>query len=133
MNTLWHLAEPSGWAKAQAAGFYEGSTRGASLADVGFVHCSYPEQLVDVVSAVYADVIGDFVVLEVNRQRLEEGGLSVRDEPGDPSDPGSALFPHVYGPVPVAAVVRVMPVRVTLGDLNFLGHGSGHFTAGSAS
>ena len=35
----------------------------------------------------------------------------VRWEPGVPSDPESMLFPHLYGPLPVAAVTSVTPYQ----------------------
>ncbi|MFC7403710.1 DUF952 domain-containing protein [Georgenia alba] len=114
---MWHLAEKADWEAARATGRYERSTRGASVVDVGFVHCSYPEQLGDVVAAVYADVVDDFVVLELDREALETGGTPVRDEPGDPSDPSSPLYPHVYGPIPVSAVAQVLPAHVDRGRL----------------
>lgn len=114
---LWHLAELDDWATAQVAGFYDRSTRGASLAEVGFVHCSYPHQLSGVVAAVYSDVVGEAVVLELDRRLLEVAGSAVRDEPGDPSDPSSELFPHIYGPVPTSAVVQVLRARIDRGRL----------------
>ncbi len=33
----------------------------------------------------------------------------LRWEPGDPADPAGAWFPHLYGPLPVHAVVRAGP------------------------
>lgn len=114
---LWHLAETADWERARLTGSYERSTRGASLEEVGFVHCSYPAQLPGVVAAFYADAAGDYVLLELDRDLLEGAGSPVRDEPGDPGDPGSPLFPHVYGPVPVLAVRRTRPARVLDGIL----------------
>lgn len=91
MTTLWHLAEPAHWAQARERGSYERSTRGASLASVGFVHCCYPEQLPGVVARFYADAAatGDYVVLELDGELLERAGSPVRDEPGNPDDPAS--------------------------------------------
>lgn len=119
MTTLWHLAETAHWAQARACGSYEQSTRGACLADVGFVHCSYPMQLPGVVAAFYADAAatGDYVLLELDRELLEAAGSPVRDEPGNPDDPASPLFPHVYGPIPVAAVTGTRQARVLHGAL----------------
>ena len=116
MLTMWHLAEPDHWREAQRTGTYERSTRGATLADVGFVHCSYPDRLPAVVEAVYHDVSGDYLVLEIDRHHLERANITVVDEPGS-DEPGAALFPHVYGPIPVAAVRRVLPARVERGRL----------------
>lgn len=117
MTTLWHLAGSADWQAAQVAGSYERSTRGASLEEVGFVHCSYPEQLPSVVSTLYSDTIGEFVVLELDRQRLEQAGSPVRDEPANPGDPTSPLYPHVYGPIPVSAFTRALSAQVDHGSL----------------
>lgn len=130
---FWHLAERTHWEAALRTGSYDRSTRGAALADVGFVHCSYPEQLPGVVRAHYARATEELVVLELDPQRLADAGLVVREEPGDPGDPGSALFPHVYGALPVSAVVRTRPAVVDRGwldlgpwdDLDATGLGSG--------
>lgn len=118
MTRLWHLTEPGTWAAAQADGSYTGSTRGADLAEVGFVHCSRPAQLPAVVRAVYHDVIADFVILELDARALERAGSPVHFEPGDPEDPTSPLFPHVYGPIPTSAVIRTIPARIERGDLS---------------
>ncbi|WP_066637067.1 DUF952 domain-containing protein [Serinicoccus hydrothermalis] len=114
---LWHLAEREHWEAALAAGRYDRSTRGASLADVGFVHASRPEQLPGVARALYSGVDEELVVLEIDPAVLAEHGVEVKVEPGDPSDPGSEHFPHLYGAVPVAAVARVRPARVDRGWL----------------
>lgn len=115
---LWHLAELAHWETALRAGAYERSTRGASLADVGFIHASYPEQLPRAAKLVYAKVAEPLVVLEIDPDRLAQAGVEVRVEPGDPQDPGSALFPHLYGPLPVSAVTRTRPAAVEKGWLD---------------
>jgi uncharacterized protein (DUF952 family) len=46
----------------------------------------------------------DLVVLEIDEARLDAPAVW---EEGDPPHPDGKLFPHVYGPIPVAAVVRV--------------------------
>ncbi len=114
---VWHLADRAHWEEALASGSYERSTRGATLAEVGFVHASYPEQLPGVVAAHYAREAGELVVLEIDVARLGER-TPVRVEPGDPADPGSEQYPHLYGPVPVDAVVRTRPARVERGWLD---------------
>ena len=97
VTELWHLAERPEWAEAVRTGSYERSTRGQSLAEVGFVHCSYPDQLAGVAAAFYADA-GDLVLL-----RIDPAGVpaEIRVEGG---------FPHVYGPIPVAAVTAAGPL-----------------------
>ena len=97
MTELWHLAEAQHWAEATRTGSYQRSTRGLSLAEAGFVHCSYPDQAAGVAAAFYADA-GDLVLL-----RIDPAGVpaEIRVEDG---------FPHVYGPVPVAAVTAAVPL-----------------------
>lgn len=114
---LWHLAESRHWAQALRSGTYERSTHGASLADVGYIQASYPEQLPGVARVVYAKV-DEELVLEIDPRRLSQDGVKVRLEPGDPHDPGSPLFPHLYGPLPVGAVTRTRPAVVQKGWLD---------------
>lgn len=97
MSELWHLAEGPEWADAVRTGSYERSTRGLSLAEVGFVHCSYPEQLAGVAAAFYADA-SDVVLLRIDPAKVP---VDIRVEGG---------FPHVYGPIPVTAVTAADPV-----------------------
>jgi uncharacterized protein (DUF952 family) len=102
---LLHLTERALWDEALADGTYEISTRGRTLGDVGFIHCSLPHQLPAVAAMLYGDPPGrdDLVVLVIDPRRL---GVPVRFEP---PVPGAEEFPHVYGAVPVDAVVEVRP------------------------
>ena len=43
-EVIFHLALVSDWDAARAAGEYTVSTRGATVAEVGFVHCSTAAQ-----------------------------------------------------------------------------------------
>jgi len=99
---IYHLALDHEWAEAVAAGEYRRSTLGRSLAEVGFVHCSFPSQAQGVADAFYRGR-EDVVLLQIDPRRL--GSPVVVEGP----DGG---FPHVYGPVPVAAVARTTPVPV---------------------
>ncbi|GAA5161199.1 DUF952 domain-containing protein [Ornithinimicrobium tianjinense] len=116
---LWHLAELAHWEAALRTGTYERSTRGATLAEVGFIHASYPEQLPGVAKLLYSrEDLAPLVVLEVDPAALAAAGVEVRLEPGDPGDPTSPHFPHLYGPLPVAAVSRTRPAAVEKGWLD---------------
>ena len=99
-TSLYHLALPGDWAAAQAAGEYTTSTRGRSLAEEGFIHCSFHRQVAATAARFYADV-DDVVLLRIDPARL---GVPVVVE--DLFDTGEA-FPHVYGPIPLGAVVEV--------------------------
>lgn len=107
LGTLRHIAFASDWEEAQQRGSYEVSTRDRSLADEGFVHASFPDQVDGVARRFYADVTASLVVLEIDPGSLD---ATVVVEPGDPTDPASERFPHVYGPIPVRAVIGAVPL-----------------------
>ncbi|MEW5538221.1 DUF952 domain-containing protein [Streptomyces cyaneofuscatus] len=106
---LLHLAEAPLWEAARGTGTYEMSTRGRTLQEEGFIHLSLPHQLPGVARMLYGDGGGseggagghDLVVLVVDPARLT---APVRYEE---MKPGGEEFPHLYGPLPVDAVVEV--------------------------
>jgi len=106
MPAIYHLAEPEHWGNAVRAGRYAQSTRGRTLAQEGFLHASTAQQWPQVRRRFYADLQTDLLLLTIDPARL---GVPLRFEVGDPST--GELFPHVYGPLDVAAVVatRVLP------------------------
>jgi uncharacterized protein (DUF952 family) len=94
-----HFCPRDQWGAAVSAGSYAADT----LKSQGFIHCSTPEQ-VAVPATALARGRRDIVLLEIDEGKL---GKPVVWEEGDPPDPGGKLFPHVYEPIPVAAVVAV--------------------------
>jgi uncharacterized protein (DUF952 family) len=66
----------------------------------GFIHCSYRHQLCEVANRRFAGRV-DLVLLEIDRTRLT---CPVVEEN---LEGGAELFPHVYGPLPMTAVVRI--------------------------
>lgn len=104
--TLYHAALPDDWREAQRTGSYRVSTRGRSLDQEGFVHASYAHQVEGVANRFYADV-DELILLEIDPQLLD---VDVIDE-SPTGDPADQHFPHIYGPVPVAAVVTATPWR----------------------
>lgn len=102
-NVLVHLIEPAAW----RAALTEGAVRPPSLDDDGFVHLSTPAQVHLPAQALFPGR-RDLVLLVVDPARLDD---PVRYEPGMPSDPASMRFPHLYGPLPVTAVIAVVPYR----------------------
>jgi uncharacterized protein (DUF952 family) len=94
-----HFCGRAEWAGALASGEYAADT----LPTEGFIHCSTAEQ-VHLPANALARGRTDLVLLQIDVARLV---APVRWEPGDPADPDSMTFPHVYGPIPVAAVVAV--------------------------
>jgi uncharacterized protein (DUF952 family) len=100
VTPLLHLIEPADWRAAVEAG----EVRPPSLADVGFVHLSTPDQ-VHLPAARLFPGRRDLLLLVVDPARLTD---SVRFEPGVPGDPAAMRFPHLYGPLPLPAVVAVV-------------------------
>ena len=103
--TILHLALRSDWEQAQRAGSYRMSTRGIDLDTEGFIHASRPHQWAGVRERYYADLDdAELVLLEIDVAVLAEAGVEEREEPAAPG--AEELFPHLYGPLPLGAVVR---------------------------
>lgn len=96
---LVHLCGQGDWQEALAAG----ELRPASLLEAGFVHLSDPRQAHLPANRIFAGRT-DLVALFIDPGRV---GAPVRWEPGLPTDPPGMLFPHLYGALPVSAVVSV--------------------------
>lgn len=103
VTAIFHIALRTDWDAACAAGGpYEISTRGRTLQEQGFIHCSRDEEQVGrVLRAFYADCadLDDLVLLVIDTDRLN---APVRHEPVD-----GDVFPHLYGPLPLSAVIEV--------------------------
>lgn len=94
MDTLLHICPRTEWQNARQQGEY----RPAGLASEGFLHCSTPAQVAATANRFYRGRRG-LVLLVIDAGRL---GSPVRYEAADGS-----LFPHVYGPLNLDAVVEV--------------------------
>ncbi len=90
---IFHITTPEAWEGQKASGSY----RHASLETEGFIHCSDENQVEPTWRRIFAAAPG-LVVLEIDVERLTS---ELRYEEGEPGE----LFPHVYGPINVAAVV----------------------------
>jgi uncharacterized protein (DUF952 family) len=99
-----HLVERSVWEAAVAADHYPWSTRGRTLADEGFVHCSTAAQVEATAARFYADV-EQLLVLDIDESKLSSPVIV--EQIGGASEP----FPHIYGALEIAAVVAVRPLR----------------------
>ncbi len=96
---IFHAALPDDWAEAFQTGEYTMSTRGMTLAEVGFIHLSTREQVEGVANRFYAD-LDTLVLLTVDPLKVEP---EIRWEP--PAPDLDELFPHIYGPLAISAVV----------------------------
>lgn len=96
---LFHIAPRAAWQAAQASGEY----RAPSLGEVGFIHLSTAAQWPATHARFYRGV-ADLVLLEIDSERVPS---EIRFERADGED-----FPHLYGPLPRAAVVAVHELPV---------------------
>lgn len=96
-RVLVHLCGARDWSRARRRG-------GIRLqAPAEFIHLSTPEQVHLPANRLFRGR-DDLVLLHVDPRLL---GSPVRWEPGVATDPESMLFPHLYGPLPVRAVIGV--------------------------
>jgi glutathione S-transferase/uncharacterized protein (DUF952 family)/rhodanese-related sulfurtransferase len=104
---LYHLALSEEWHAGRAAGVYARSSRGLALEQVGFIHASYVHQIAATHGRFYADLpAGAVRLLTLDPARLAAAGVAVVAEPAPES---GELFPHLYGAIPIAAVLQDAP------------------------
>jgi uncharacterized protein (DUF952 family) len=87
------------WQAAEAAGRFEGAP--VDLAD-GYIHFSTAAQVRETAARHFAGQ-SDLVLIAVDAEALR---TALRYEPSR----GGDLFPHLYGPLPVAAARWVRPL-----------------------
>lgn len=96
---LFHIASKSSWIEAKRTGSYTNSTRDQSLTEVGFIHCSYLDQVAASAERFYADADPfDYLVLAIDPALLD-APLVV-----EPAANGKN-FPHIYGALNPDAVI----------------------------
>lgn len=98
-DPIFHAAMPDDWAAAFQTGEYTMSTRGQTLDEVGFIHLSTRDQVEATANRFYSDV-DQLVLLTVDPLKVPS---EIKWEP--PAPGVDTLFPHIYGPLPIAAVV----------------------------
>jgi glutathione S-transferase len=111
-NWLYHLTLAEDWRQAKREGFYPWSTRGMTFEQVGFVHASWRHQVAATYRRFYADAPA-VVLLALDPQAIASAGVPLRQEPAP--DTGE-WFPHLYGPLPLGAVVLADPYPGDAGE-----------------
>ncbi|KAA0236418.1 MAG: hypothetical protein JJLCMIEE_00199 [Acidimicrobiales bacterium] len=105
MDSIYHVARAADWVAAQQTDGYRVSTRGATLDDLGFIHCAFRDQVETIAERVWGDAAESLVVLVIDPDSL---AAEVRVEN---LDGGEELFPHVYGPLTTGSVSDVLELR----------------------
>lgn len=100
MDPLFHIALAGDWREAQRDGAYRISTLGRLLEEQGYIHLSFAHQVKGVADRVYRGK-GDLLLLRIDPARLV---ARVVVEPGEGT---SEQFPHLYGELPIDAVIDV--------------------------
>jgi uncharacterized protein (DUF952 family) len=100
---VYKIVSPAQWSALQQQGAWQGAP--VDLAD-GFVHLSAADQVEGTLARHFAGQ-GPLLLLRVAPAHLPSGALV-----WEPSR-GGALFPHLYAPLPRAAVVEVAPLPAT--------------------
>jgi len=95
---IFHLAEPSDW--EERSNVYVAR----SLETEGFIHCSTADQ-VDGVAARFFAGRTDLMLLTIDSHAVEE--LLVFEDLYEMGEE----FPHIYGPLPVTAIVAAVPFQ----------------------
>jgi uncharacterized protein (DUF952 family) len=95
---IYHITLWASWSAAQKSGSYSAD----SLKSEGFIHCSKMDQILRVADRYYADH-HRLAILVVDPSLLKP---ELRWEAG--TDKADELFPHIYGPLNLEAIVSVL-------------------------
>jgi uncharacterized protein (DUF952 family) len=108
-----HILKRDEWDAAKRGGIYAPPT----LATEGFIHCSTIAQVVETANLFFRGQ-ADLVILSIDESRLKEP-LKHEAPAMAGHERTDALFPHLYGPLNLDAVIGVH---------NFPCDGDGRFT-----
>lgn len=100
LSTAFKILTAEQWAAWRAASLFRGAP--VDLAD-GFIHLSAEDQVRETAAKHFAGQT-DLVLAEIDLSRL---GEAVKWEPSR----GGAMFPHVYAPIPLSAVLSAKPMN----------------------
>ncbi len=106
---IYHITTRKAWHEARQQGDY----RAESLESEGFIHCSTSIQVLPVAENFYKGQ-SDLLLLMIDPALLSS---EVRWEPPSgappPGVPVGDLFPHIYGPINLQAVVKVYDLEAS--------------------
>lgn len=102
MNYIFHIARQKEWEAARELGEYRISTLGQSLDEIGFIHCSFEDQVSVIGKSSYRN-LPDLVLLQIDCSLLASE-LKVEKV-------NEHLYPHIYGPLNIDAVSKVSSIK----------------------
>ena len=98
-NTIYKICDAALWRDAEATGAFRGA--GIDMRD-GYIHFSTASQVKETAARHFAGV-SDLLLIAIDAGRL---GAALRWEPAREG----ALFPHLYGELPLACVLWAKPL-----------------------
>jgi uncharacterized protein (DUF952 family) len=96
MSILLHITQREQWEQAKLSQAYRGDT----LDSEGFIHCSTPLQVIKVANTFFPNQKG-LILLCIDSDKVQ---AEIRYEGFEEEE----LFPHIYGPLNVDAVFKVL-------------------------
>lgn len=99
MPVIFHVTTAAAWQEALASGSYEHP----SLQAEGFIHCSQEHQVAAVLERYFSGQSG-LLKLVIDTDKLSSRYVF------DWSPSTQDTFPHIYGPLNIAAVTEVIPL-----------------------
>ncbi|MBP9676708.1 MAG: DUF952 domain-containing protein [Anaerolineaceae bacterium] len=96
---LYHITERTTWEQAQLTGYY----LPIAYHKDGFIHCSLENQVIKVANAFYRNANG-LVLIKIDDSKLVSPVIMENLEGNE------ELFPHLYGPLTLEAVIEVAPL-----------------------
>lgn len=94
MKKIYHIAGKNDWLEAKQSGVYICE----SLKKEGFIHCSTQQQIIPVANRFYKGA-HDLVLLQLDADNIKKE-IKYENLEG-----GEDLFPHIYGPIYLDAVI----------------------------
>jgi len=99
-NPIFHIVEENKWYSAETVNEYTGDT----LKRDGFIHCCFKHQVKTVLQQWFNGVDNLFLI-EIDPDRVD---VEIRYEN---LEGGKELFPHIYGPLNLSAVICVSKIN----------------------
>jgi uncharacterized protein (DUF952 family) len=105
---IYHITSRRAWSDALRSGEF----RAESLETEGFIHCSNGTQVLPVAEKYYQGQAG-LLVLTIDAARLSSALKWEAPSEGTPPPgvPEGELFPHIYGPINLDAIVKVFDLE----------------------
>lgn len=102
MNYVYHISRAEDWRRAQSGGLYKVGSLHRSYEQDGFIHLAYAPQVNVIADLIYSHT-PELLLLTIDPLKLTS---KIKDEQAEyPNE----LFPHLYGPLNINAVINVSP------------------------